>query len=160
MRCEDLDERFEGLADGSQEADGDTAAHVATCAVCAARLAEARAIEALLAAREVPAPPPMFTSAVMSAVRRDWWQAEQVVDIGFNLALAAGLLLVIGGAIGLAWSAGLFAADVDLRVVASALSFPFVDRVIAQAPTVAMAAALLVTTLGVWWWAEAGTAGL
>ena len=112
-------------------------------------------IENLLQSRAVPAPPPMFTQAVMRQVQRDRWRVEQAVDLGFNLAVAAGVLLIVGGAVGLAWSAGVLVIDLDLPALAATVTTSWAGRVVAQARTVAMAAGLLSMALGVWWWAEA-----
>ena len=112
-------------------------------------------IENLLQSRAVPAPPPMFTQGVMRKVQRDRWRVEQAVDLGFNLAVAAGVLLIVGGAVGLAWSAGVLVIDLDLPALAATVTTSWAGRVVAQARTVAMAAGLLSMALGVWWWAEA-----
>ncbi len=155
MRDAHLDADIEALADGSLAVDAEARAHLDACPPCAARLEEARAIEALLASRAITPPPPGFTVRVMARVSRERWQVEQVVDIGFNLAVAAGLLLIVGGAAGLAWSAGLFTFDLDWRPLTTVASFSWIDRMVSQAQTVATAAILLTMALGLWWWAEA-----
>jgi len=155
MRCEDIDPLVEELADGSPAADAERDAHIASCALCSARLANAQAIHAMLAAREAALPSPGFTAAVMARVARERWQAERAIDIGFNLAVAAGVLLLISGAAGLAWAAGLFTITVDVRAVLAAITTPMANRVVSQLQTVMMAAAILTMALGLWWWAEA-----
>jgi anti-sigma factor RsiW len=159
MRCEDIDPIVEELADGSLAADAARDAHIASCARCSARLANARAIHSLLVSREVATPSAGFTAAVMARVVRERWQAERAIDIGFNLMVAAGILILVGGAAGLAWSAGLFTFTVDIQPVLVALTTPMANRVVSQLQTVLMAAAILTTALGLWWWAEADGAG-
>lgn len=155
MRCEDIDPIVEELADGSLPAGAERDAHIASCARCSARLANARAIHALLVSREVATPPAGFTAAVMARVVRERWQTERAIDLGFNLAVAAGVLVLISGGIGLAWSAGFFRFTVDVQPILVALTTPMANRVVSQLQTVVMAAAILTTALGLWWWAEA-----
>src|SRR5262245_59656389 len=153
MRCQDADVIIEALAAGDDSADPALAAHVRQCPRCAMRLEMARAIESLLATREVPQPPERFTASVISRLRRERWRAEQLIDAGFNVAVAMGLLLIAGGAAGLAWSLGLFGADSILPLVSEGAN-RVVQRLLPQAQTVAVAVVLLVSALGLWWWAE------
>ena len=155
MRCEDIDPLVEELADGSLGADAGRDAHIASCAACSVRLANAQAIHAMLVSRETAQPSAGFTAAVMARVVREGWQAERAIDIGFNLAVAAGVLILISGAAGLAWTTGLFTITVDLPAVLAAITAPMANRVISQLQTVVMAAAILTMALGLWWWAEA-----
>ena len=150
-----LDAIIEGLADGSLEATVEAQAHLAACAGCAAMLAAARAIEGALRARELPAVPAGFTAAVLMRVRRERWTVEQAFDIGFNLTLAAGVLFILVGGIGLAWNAGLLVIEADFGGLAAAAAASWLSRLAAEVRTVVMAAALLTTALGAWWWAEA-----
>lgn len=155
MHCHDLDPLLEALADGSATTGADVQAHLDGCPACAARLAGARAIEGALRAREAPAMPAGFTAAVLMRVRRERWKVEQAFDIGFNLTLAAGLLFIMVGGVGLAWNAGLLVIDVDLGGLAATAAASWLDRMAAEARSVVMAAVLLTTALGAWWWAEA-----
>jgi hypothetical protein len=155
MRCEDIDLFVEELAEGGLGSDAGRDGHIASCAVCSARLANARAIHALLAAREAAQPSSGFTSAVMARVVRERWQVERAIDIGFNLAIAAGVLFLLTGAAGLAWAAGLFTITIDLPAVLTTITTPMANRVVSQLQTVVMAAAILTMALGLWWWAEA-----
>ena len=63
-------------------------------------------VEGLLLTQEMPVPPANFTVRVMAAVHQDIWQVEQAVDIGFNLAIGAGVFLIVGGALSFLWSSG------------------------------------------------------
>ena len=112
-------------------------------------------IERLLQTREVPLPPANFTQRVMTAVRRDTWQVEQVVDIGFNLAIGAGVFLIVGAALSFLWSVGLLGVDFDLNALAGAAARALTSQVMGQVRTVLVGAALLTTALAIWWWAEA-----
>ncbi len=155
--CDDLEPLMEAIADGSRELSADDAAHVASCAVCAPRLERARTIESLLSMREVAAPPAAFTMAVMARVTREQWKAERAIDFGFNLAIAAGVLVILAGGVGLAWSLGFLSIAIDLGAVWDAMGADATGRLLSQVQTIAMSAVLLTTALVVWWWAEAAS---
>ena len=157
MRCDDLEPLIEAIADGTVEPSADDRAHLASCAVCSARFEQARRVEQWLAARELPLPPPAFTAAVMARIGQQKWQAERVVDMGFNLAIAAGVLIILAGAFGLAWSLGFFTITVDVATVLDAAFSRVEGRVISQVQTVLISAVVLTMALGLWWWAEAAT---
>jgi hypothetical protein len=157
VRCDDLEPLIESIADGTFEPAAEDRAHLSSCAVCSARLAQARNIEQWLTTRETPQPPPTFTAAVMGRIGQDNWNTERVVDIGFNLAVAAGVLVILAGGAGLAWSLGLFTIDVDVAGLLDAATSQVEGRVINQLQTVAIAAAVLTMALVLWWWAEAAT---
>jgi hypothetical protein len=144
VRCDDLDPLIEGVIDGSFEPSAEDRAHLESCDRCRARLAYARSIEQWLSAREVPEPSPSFAAGVMARVGDARWQVERAIDIGFNLFVAAGVLLILMGGAGLAWSMGL----IDDQVA---------GRLMNQVQTVAVAAVLLTMALVLWWWAEAAT---
>lgn len=155
MDCEHLELLIEGLADGSVELDRPSAAHLAGCTVCQARVERARDIERFLISREVPATAATFTAGVMALVQRDRWQDERFIDLGFNLAMAAGLLVMLAGLGGLAWSLGFLNVAVDLEAVLEAARTELGGRLVAPVQTVAMAAMLLTMALAMWWWTEA-----
>lgn len=153
MDCDALDHRLEALADDLAP-DAGEAAHLRTCARCRARLRLARSMERVLQARELPEPPAGFTSAVMGRVHRERWRSEQLVDAGFNIAVAAGLGLIVAGLTALAWSLDWFSIDPEaVRIVADAAG-EWLARVGEQLQMVAIAAALLTSALGLWWWVE------
>ena len=91
MTCQALDPLIEAIADGSQPIDREMADHLASCTLCTARLGQARAIEDVLALREVAAPSSSLMAGVMQRVGHDRWRTERAIDLGFNLAVAAGL---------------------------------------------------------------------
>ena len=153
--CEHLDSLMEGLADGSVEPSAVERAHLDGCARCQARLDQARELDRFLMAREVFVPPATFTTGVMALVGRDRWRTERVVDLGFNLAMAAGVLIILAGIGGLAWSLGFLTITIDFAALASVAQSELAGPVRSQVQTIAMAAAVLSMALGLWWWAEA-----
>ena len=155
MRCNEIEVELEGIADGTRELGVDALAHLRACASCAAGLATARAVHDLLVAREVPAPSARFTAGVMARVGRDRWQAERTLDLGFNLAVAVGVLIMVAGGAGLAWSLGFVSVAVDVGALLDVIGSDLGARVRSQVQTLAMALVLLTMTLGLWWWAEA-----
>lgn len=157
MRCDHLEPLIESIADGSYEPGAGDAQHLASCPVCSGRLARARAIESLLALREVAAPSSSFTGSVMARVGQEKWKTERVVDLGFNLAIAAGLLVFVAGAAGLAWALGLVSVTIDLEAIWQVIGADVTGRVLSQVQTIALAAVLLTMTLVLWWWAETAT---
>jgi anti-sigma factor RsiW len=154
MRCGDLDPFIEAMADGVWEPDAEGRQHVASCAVCAARIAQAREIDRFFANRETPQSPANFTAMVMARVAQERWRTERVVDIGFNLAVAAGILVILSSAAGIAWSLGLLTIRIDVEAIASAFDSDLTTRLLSQAQTVGVAAGLLTMALVLWWWSE------
>ena len=155
MRCHDLEPLIEAIADGSHEPSAEDRAHVASCPICSARFEQARRIEQWLSAREVAQPPVTFTAAVMARIGQDQWQAERAIDIGFNLAIGAGVLVILMGAAGLAWSLGFFTITIDVGALVNAAFSRVEGRVMSEAQTVLISAVLLTMALVFWWWAEA-----
>ena len=157
MRCDELEPLIEAIADGTIDPSPDDAAHLSSCPICSARLAAARQIEQWLAAREMPQPAPAFTTAVMARIGEEKWKTERVVDIGFNLAIAAGVLVIIIGGAGLALSLGFLTITIDTEALLRVLVSQVDGRVINQLQTTAIAALVLTMALVLWWWAEATT---
>jgi anti-sigma factor RsiW len=155
--CDDLDPLIEGFADGSIEVSAEHRAHLAACPRCAAALERAQSVERWLASRETPQPPAGFTTAVMTRIVEDAWRAERAIDLGFNLAIAAGIAVILSAGAGLAWSLGLLQINVDLGMVFAAATSRMEGPVISELQTTLIAAALLTTALVLWWWAEGAT---
>ena len=155
MRCENLEPLIEEIADGSLPMSVDDEAHVASCAVCSRRIERARSIESLLSMREIAQPQAGFTQAVMARVVQERWKAERAIDLGFNLAIAAGILVIVAAGAGLLWSLGLLSITIDVDAIARALDTTGTGRLLSQVQTVAMSAVLLTMALVLWWWAEA-----
>ena len=157
MRCDELEPLIEAIADGTFEPSPEDRAHLSSCPTCAAQLAQAQSIEQWLTARETPQPPATFTASVMARIGEEKWQTERVVDIGFNLAIAAGVLVILAGGAGLAWSLGFFTINIDVIALLDAATSQVEGRVINQLQTVAIAAVVLTMALVLWWWAETAT---
>jgi hypothetical protein len=160
MTCKETEERIEAVAAGDEPADAAFLAHVESCVRCAAALARARRIEAVLAARPIPAAPARFAASVASRIRHDYWRSEQQVDRMFNVAVAAGLIAIAGGTLALvnvsAVMDGLGAALSALQALAQEQR----GGISGAAPafsTYLLGAGFLVTALLVWSWAERRT---
>ena len=158
MFCDELLEWVEPIAAGDLQPTPAAAAHLGTCPGCARALAAARRVDRLLRARPVPQPAPQFTAKVLSRVRRERWRTEQRVDAAFNAVVA----LVIAVAAFALWAALANTGIADATTQARDLMVQqFVDVVRRAAPALPLygaAIGLLGSALGLWWWAERGTA--
>ena len=157
MLCAELEPLIEAIADGSLDPSPAYQTHIASCGVCSARLEAARRIEMWLSTRDEPQAPASFTASVMARVGQEAWRVERVVDFGFNLALAAAVLIILFGAAGAAWSLGFFTITIDTDAILQAAGSQVEGRVINQVQTVVVAAVVLTIALVLWWWAEAAT---
>ena len=157
MRCDELDLQIEAIADGTLEPSPTDRAHLESCAICSARLEHARRIGLLLSSREVPQPPAAFTASVMARIGHERWKVERAFDIGFNLAIAAAVLMIAAGAAGAAWSLEFFTISIDSDALVRAALSQVEGRVLNQVQSVLVAAVVLTMALGLWWWAEAAT---
>ncbi len=155
MRCDEVEDRIEGLAAGESPA-AEVAEHLRGCDRCSAALQRARQIDHALAALPVPEAPASFTPALMRRVRPIRWESEQRFDWWFNLVMAASAAAIAFGV----WAA------FNLTGLAT-ISTGFVDsvresvpalyqRVRPEIPLYGAAAALVLGSLGVWWWLERG----
>lgn len=153
MTCEQLDGLIEEVAAGEALADA-ADAHVAACPRCQQRVRLAQDLARLLAGREPIEVPDGFADGVMARVQQDQWRSEQWLDAGFNVAIAAGVAMILAGVAGVAWSFGWMTTDrPTVEVVTRALA-PWLASLAAEVQTVAVAALLLTSALGLWWWAE------
>ncbi len=157
MRCDELEPLIEGIADGTIAPSAQDEAHLSSCAVCSARIAEARRIEQWLSAREMPQPGPSFTATVMARIGEENWKTERAVDIGFNVFIAAGVLVIVMFGAALALSLGFFSVPIDTEALIGAAVSQVEGRVISQLQTTAIAAVILTMALVLWWWAEQAT---
>jgi hypothetical protein len=153
MTCHEAERFIEAMAVGDEVGDG-VRAHATGCARCVARLALAQRIDSTLASRAVAVPPPSFTQSVMARLRSDRWRSEQVVDLGFNVAVALGVLLILGGIAGFAWSAGVVALGSDIAPVVLEVAQSAATRVAADARAITIAMLLVTMAAALWWWAE------
>ena len=153
MRCVDVEEWIEPVAAGDP-APAAVQAHLDTCAHCSASLRLARSIEDAIRRRNVALPPERFVEAVLRRIHRERWRAERYVDVGFNVTIAAGLLLVVGGVWLLLNISGLNAVTAEVATALRAGAGVVLVRVEGVLPTYLAATALLIATFGIWWWTE------
>jgi predicted anti-sigma-YlaC factor YlaD len=153
VTCDEVDDLIEAVAEGDRPG-AEVDAHLAACPGCANRLASAQALHRTLAARETPAPPPGFSARVMQRVGEEHWRAEQIVDLGFNIAIAAGVALMVAGAVAMIWSFGWLTVDRPTIEAVGAVVQPWVARLSDDLRTLGMAALLLTSALALWWWVE------
>jgi anti-sigma factor RsiW len=154
LTCSGVLDLVEPIAAGNHAVEPAVRAHLETCPRCAAALASARRIESLLAARPAPAAPARFTPTVMARIRRERWRTEQHVDRIFNLAIAAAVVLVVGGLAALFNINGLLTAAAAAGELMSAATKQGVSAAAPSLRTYIAAAAFMVSALAMWWWAE------
>jgi hypothetical protein len=104
--------------------------------------------------RAAPPAPPGFTSAVMTRVRNERWKTERYWDVGFNIAVAAGLLLIAAGVLGLIYITGLAVVGRDAMLLFVAAITTVADQIAPALPAYTGAFALTATALGLWWYVE------
>ena len=153
MTCRDFSDLVEAIAAGDEPA-AEVRAHLESCPSCAAALATARRIEAALSRREAPAAPAQFTSMVQQRIRRERWQTEERVDRVFNLAIAAAVILVVGGLAALLNLGGLLSGAARFLTLATTVGGEVARDAAPVISTYLAAAGLLVSALGLWWWAD------
>jgi MFS superfamily sulfate permease-like transporter len=112
------------------------------------------AIERWMRERPAPRAPDGFTGAVIARVRQERWRAERYWDLGFNIALAAGVVLIAAGVLGLAYLSGLSVVGRDAVLLFGEALTTVAGQVAPALPTYVGAFALTATALGLWWWAE------
>jgi anti-sigma factor RsiW len=158
MFCDEVLDALEPIATGDVTADGRIAEHLATCPNCAAALSRAQHLERLLRERPAPRAPAHFAAQTLGRVRRARWRSDQMIDVGFNLAIAAIVVGVIAAVWTLAHRSGLASVSGDAAGLFASGLVAVAQRVAPVAPLYAGATALVVTALGIWWWAERDTA--
>ena len=154
MFCDEALDTVEAIAAGEVMPDGRVASHLASCPNCALALERARQLEASLRQREVPAPPAQFTTRTLARVRRARWRSDQFLDVGFNVAIGLIAVAVLGGVWMLLHRTGLASVSGDAVDVFGSGFVALAKRVAPSLPLYAAAAALLLSALGIWWWAE------
>ena len=154
MFCDEALHAVEAIAAGDLTPEGRIAQHLASCRNCAAALAAARELERMLRARAAPKPPQHFTVRTMARVRRAKWRSEQVVDAGFNIAIALVVLGVVGGVWLLMIRSGLASVSTDAVGLFGSGFVTLARRVAPALPLYGAATALVLVVLGIWWWAE------
>jgi anti-sigma factor RsiW len=154
MFCDEALNSVEAIAAGDLLPDGRVASHLATCPNCALALTRARQLETALRGRAVPTPPAQFTSRTLARIRRARWRNDQFLDVGFNVALGVIVFAVLGGVWMLLHRTGLSTVSGDAVNVFGTGFVSLAKRVAPALPLYLGAAALLVSALGIWWWAE------
>ena len=154
MFCDEALDAIEAIAAGDLTPDGRIAEHLASCPNCASALESARHLEQTLRARTAPAAPPQFTTRTLARVRGARWRNDQFLDVGFNVAIIAVVVAVFGGVWMLLHRSGLDAVSGGAVDLFGSGLVAFVHSVAPSLPLYAGAAALLVSALGLWWWAE------
>jgi len=154
MFCDEALDAVEAIAAGDLTPDGRVAEHLASCPNCASALVSARQLERVLQRRGVPQPPPQFTARTLTRVRRARWRSDQFLDVGFNIAIIVVVVAVVGGVWMLLNRTGLASVSTDAVDLFGSAFVTLVRRVAPSLPLYAGAAALLVSALGIWWWAE------
>jgi roadblock/LC7 domain-containing protein len=154
MYCDEALDAVEAVAAGEVTPDGRLADHYATCPNCAAALDDARMLDRMLQNRPVPKPSAQFTTRAMTRVRRARWRSDQVLDIGFNVAVAGVVMAIVAAVWMLVRRSGLTAVSNDALDVMTRGLVTLVHRIGPSLPLYAAATALLATALGLWWWAE------
>jgi anti-sigma factor RsiW len=154
VTCRDTVHLIEAIAAGDLVVADDVRAHFETCPTCAAALASARRVDALLRARGAAEPPPEFASAVLARIRADRWQSEQRVDRIFNVAIVIALALIVGSLAAITNVSGVLAGSTWVwRAVADA-STRMLESAVPALATYVAAVGVLMSALLMWWWAE------
>ncbi len=112
------------------------------------------AVERWMRERPAPAAPAGFTAAVTARVRHERWQVERYWDLGFNITVGGGLLLVVAGVLGLMYASGLAGVGRDAVLLFASAITTVADQLAPALPSYMAAFALTATALGVWWWIE------
>jgi anti-sigma factor RsiW len=157
MFCDEALEAIEAIAAGEVTPQGRIAQHLASCVNCATTLAAAQRLDRLLQTRPIPKPPVQFTARTMARVRRARWRTEQFLDTGFNLALTFILSGVVLSILLLMFRSGLPSVMTDSFAIAEAGVVLLARRLARALPLYGGAAAIVLSALAIWWWAERDT---
>ena len=156
MFCDEALNSVEVVAEGGLTPEGRLADHYASCPNCAAALRRARELEQMLQRRPAPLPSPQFTARTMARVRRARWRNDQMLDMGFNIAIAIVLIAVLVAGWMVLDRSGLVAVSNDAVGIFGRGLATFTQRIAPSVPLYAGATVLLATAVGLWWWAEKG----
>jgi anti-sigma factor RsiW len=154
MFCDQVIELIEPLAAGDLTPDEPLSRHLAGCPQCTAALEQARRLNRLLESRPAPAPSAQFTARTLARIRRDRWRREQVLDAGFNVAIAAVVLGVAFTVWMIMDRSGLSAISRDVVGLVGGEALAVARQIGPSLPLYAGAVALIATALAIWWWAE------
>jgi anti-sigma factor RsiW len=154
VTCSDTLHLVEAIASGDLEVDDEVRAHFETCPRCASSLASARRLELALRARPKPQAPARFTQVVLGRIRHERWRSEERVDRVFNVAIAVAVLLVIGGVAALTNVDAVLGGARSLWGMVAAAGGQALEAAAPVLFTYIAAAGLLMSALGMWWWAD------
>ena len=91
---------------------------------------------------------------MIAKIRRDRWRSEERVDRIFNVAIVVAVLLVIGSVLALTNFDAVLGAAGSLWGALAAISGQAVEAAAPVVLTYIAAAGLLMSALGMWWWAD------
>ena len=154
MTCTDAVNLVEAIAAGDLEVDASLRSHFETCPRCAAALASAHRVEAGLRGRPVVQPAARFTETVMARIRNERWRTEERVDRIFNVAIAVAVLLVVGSIFTMINAGAVLGAAGTVWGLLASASGRASDTAAPTFFTYIAAAGLLMSALGMWWWAD------
>jgi anti-sigma factor RsiW len=154
VTCAGALQLVEAIAARDLEVDEDLRAHFETCPRCASALASARRIEAALELRPKPQAPADFTQAVLGRIRRERWRSEEQVDRLFNVAIVVAVLLVAGSIAALTNVDAVLAGAGSVWGLLASIGGQALETAAPTIVTYIAAAGLLMSVLGMWWWAE------
>ena len=154
MTCRDVLSIVEAIAAGDLEVEDRVRAHFESCPRCASELASARRLEALLEARVPAEPPPRFSSTVLARIRSERWESEQRVDRIFNVAIVLAVLLIVGSVAAMTNVSGVLRAGSWIWEGVIEVSGRMFHEAQPVLLTYIAGAALLMSALAMWWWAE------
>lgn len=155
MTCHEAQDLIEAIATGDAAPPAAFTAHVESCRDCAGALETARALERALAAQPQPAAPRDFTRGVVATIRRRRWEYDEQVDRVFNVAIVAGVALVVVAIVGL-----LNASALAQMLMAAGEALAELPREsprwedVGTARVAGIGMTVVLTAAAVWWWAE------
>ena len=91
---------------------------------------------------------------MLQRIRRNQWRTEQAVDRVFNVAIVLALFLVAGGVLAVLNVGGVLALMASAWDVFAGVGTSVARTAAPSLNTYIAAAALLVSALAMWWWAD------
>lgn len=154
MECTHARELVEAIAAGDVPLDPESRAHFESCPACAFALASAQKLEAMLAADAAPQAPAAFAAVVTQRIRGERWRSEQHVDRLFNIAIALGILIIVGAVVAMLNVTAVFSLAASAWTLIKDGTGEAMKQAVPTIATYVAAVGLLASALGMWWWAE------